>query len=247
MTEAEEDVEVEIEEATADSSPLDDVEESDRAPLLLMVRKVAEISNHPDRYAPAVMAGNVWGDEVPIRSKHAVRWDLSGAVSEAATMLFDPEGPEKAQLLRDSLGKNAFKRKKAVAKLRDQHRKAQRYYGYAWGAYERASTEVTGKPLHHPKSFEEAQAVSDRARKIVCEALDANDDGATVLGMARRGEAKSIAEIELLATITEAGVTGYRLPDGEVQVLLASYDLHRRGVIEAIGDDWTYRRRATRA
>ena len=113
MTAVEEaEIEEEVEVSTG-RSVLDEVEESDRAPLLLMVRKVAEIANHPDRYAPAVMAGNVWGDEVPIRSKHAVRWDLSGAVSEAATMLFDPEGPEKAQLLRDSLGKNAFKRKKA--------------------------------------------------------------------------------------------------------------------------------------
>ena len=36
-------VEVELEDAS-ESSPLDDVEESDRAPLLMMVRKVAEIS-----------------------------------------------------------------------------------------------------------------------------------------------------------------------------------------------------------
>lgn len=214
-----------------------DLEAHDHAPLSKIVLTVARAAAYRDGYSPVHLAADVWGNKVGMEDPRAVRFDLSGLLAKAATDLFDPVDP---QLEKDLKSKYEFKAKKAKKKKALRRWKAARYYGYAWGLYERASEAVTGHPLHYDKDHATALAVVEYARREFFRLLGV-DDGSLTLGMARRGDMKSLAEIELLDKIREAGVDGYRLQEKDVREILASYDLYRRGLIIETGVDWTYR------
>lgn len=216
-----------------------DLEAHDHAPLSKIVLYVARAAVDRDRYCGDHLAANVWGDEVGLYSPQATRFSLSGLLAKAATELFDPIDEK---LEKDLKSKYDFRRKKARKKKGLRTWKATRYYGYGWGLYEHASQSVTGEGLHCGKDHREALAVVEFARKELFRLIGV-DDGGLVVGMARRGDMKSLAEIELIEKIQESGMDGYRLSDGNVRELLASYDLHHRGLIVETERPWTYRLR----
>lgn len=216
-----------------------DLEAHDHAPLSKVVLYVARGVAERDRYSPEHMAANAWGDEVAMDHPTATRFSLSGLLSKAATDLFDPIDP---QLQKDLKSKYDFKVKKARKKKGLRRWKASRYYGYAWGLYEHACQTVTGAPLHHPKDHATALKIVEFARQELFRLIGV-DDGSLTVGMARRFDMKSLPEIELLSLIQEAGVDGYRLQDGNLRQMLASFDLYRRGLIVETNKPWTYRAR----
>ena len=214
-----------------------DLEAHDHAPLSKIALYVARAVVDRDAYCPDHMAANAWGHEVSMDSPMATRHSLSGYLSKAATELFDPKDEK---LEKDLKSKYDFKVKKAKKKKGLRKWKATRYYSYAWGLYNHASEKVTGDPLHFPKDHQTALAVVEFARRELFRLIGV-DDGGLTLGMARRTDMKSLAEIELLEKIQEAGFDGYRLESGNVREILASYDLYRRGVILETERAWTYR------
>jgi len=214
-----------------------DLEAHDHAPLSKVVLYVARAAVGRDGYSAKHLATDGWGNEVRVDDPRAVRFSLPGLLSKAVTEIFDPIDP---RLEQDLKSKYDFKAKKARKKKGLRRWKATRYYGYAWGLYEHASVSVTGDPLHFEKDHREALAVVEFARKELYRLIGV-DDGGLILGMARRGDMKSLAEIELLEKVREHGVDGYRLQDGDIPEMLACFDLHRRGLIVETSRPWTYR------
>lgn len=219
-----------------------DLEAWDHGPLARVIIYVSQLVSDRDLYAPQGWAADAWGNVVEMSSKQASRWSFSGALSKAATELFDPPDPK---LEKDLASKYDFKVKKAKKVQNLRKWKARRYYGYAWGLFSRASSVVANKGLHFPIDHDTALKIVDHARRELHRLIGV-DDGSILLGMARRTDLKSIAEIMLLEKIDEAGFEGYRLDTSSVKEVLASYDLYRRGLIVETEVPWTYRRKHTR-
>lgn len=233
------DEEEEIAQAEAEDSryAFYDLEAHDHSPLSKIVLYVARSAMLRDHYSPEHMAADGWGNEVPVDSPRAIRFSLPGLLSKAATELFDPLDEK---LEKDLKSKYDFRVKKAKKKKGLRRWKAARYYGYAWGLYNHASESAVGKPLHHPIDHQSALAVVEFARRELFRLIGV-DDGSLMLGMARRGDMKSLAEIELLEKVQDSGIDGYRIQEKNVREILASYDLYRRGIIIETGAPWTYR------
>lgn len=219
-----------------------DLEAWDHGPLARVIIYVSQLISDRDLYAPQGWAADAWGNVVEMSSKQAARWSFSGALSKAATELFDPPDPK---LEKDLASKYDFKVKKAKKIQNLRKWKARRYYGYAWGLFSRAADVVANKGLHFPIDHDTALKIVDYTRKELHRLIGV-DDGSIPLGMARRTDLKSIAEIMLLEKIDEAGIDGYRLDTSNIKEVLASYDLYRRGLIIETETPWAYRRKHTR-
>lgn len=209
-----------------------------RRSLVPLVKRIRELCGTPDTFVLS-MAADGWGKPVDLRSPNARRFSLSGALAKAVDDLKLPPEEER-RLDKLSNDSNASKRSYATREKRHRELSARVLYGFGWSLLERASVEATGRSLHQIESFEVAMRVLDRAQLHLYESLGMSVRESP-LGMARSGDPMLREEIDLLASIEEAGESGATLET--IDEVLASYDLYRRRlIVEVVGAPaWTYK------
>jgi len=180
---------------------------------------VRELLASPDTYCRE-MACDGLGREIDLRNKNARRWNLSGAIARAIVDLYDGDTAR----LRNTIGRGyGFQRDSARAKLSRTERDAREMYGLLWGVCEHASTSVVGRSMssYNALSYDEAMRVLDRALEVVTALVEERVPG----------EPASEHERELLARVDAAAPAGYRLPDGNHALIVASEALCKRGAL----------------